>query len=435
MKQLYPLTISSKLPKTIKAIIFSTATLFTFGASAQSLNFSTYQLINGGEGQKGAEYRFDNVLSDVQGNAVVDCIVRIDEISAGVQLKSIDNATSNEAAFQPVLEHMNTTGPSWIQFSFSFVDHNDNSRNHNMFELPLLAASIYGLNGFDKAQEFAECDLGRNSEIIYETGINNLMVTRNGNAFRAENKWGVQTKKIADTYFNENFSLLNKQITGFKVKFGVTRKSQTWSGTSTYNLGLSKNAPDLTAAYHPNGLSFEAVPLKNFVSVEWNATKTESVTNIVIEKSVDGIEFSAINMDMMPVQNIDGHYYYADQAVTPAAHQIYYRLRMIKEDGQDEYSAVRKVEFAEQRSQVEMQLSTKIVSDKLSIHLPLNWKNKEVVFELFNDNGEIIQKVIEHKSSTVEVLEMKPLAAGSFLIKVSCGAEFAQQTVIHTEQL
>ena len=108
---------------------------------------------------------------------------------------------------------------------------------------------------------------------------------------------------------------------------------------------------------------------------------------------------------------------------------------MIKEDGQDEYSAVRKVEFAEQRSQVEMQLSTKIVSDKLSIHLPLNWKNKEVVFELFNDNGEIIQKVIEHKSSTVEVLEMKPLAAGSFLIKVSCGAEFAQQTVIHTEQL
>ncbi|PZR22682.1 MAG: hypothetical protein DI538_28905, partial [Azospira oryzae] len=114
MKQLYP---------SIKAI-FSFALLLMAGvASAQNLSFNEHSLVNGGDGQKGAEYRFTGVLKNAAGAPVTDCIIRIENISAGVVLKDIDAAGNAENAFQPVLEHMNTTGPSWIEFSFRFVQH------------------------------------------------------------------------------------------------------------------------------------------------------------------------------------------------------------------------------------------------------------------------------------------------------------------------
>lgn len=376
MKQLYPQSTTKLLPNLFKAICLTATAFFTLSASAQSLNFKSYKLVNGGEGQKGAEYRFDNVLTDVNGNAVADCIVRIDEISSGVQLKSIDNAANEDAAFQPVVEHMNTIGPSWIEFSFSFIPHDDTKKVDGVFELPLLAASIYGLNGFDKAQEFAECDLGRNSQIVYETEINNLMVTRNGNTYRAENKWGVQTAKTNAGLLNEKFSLLNQQVTGLKVKFGVNRKAQTWAGVSTYNLALSKSAPELALASNLTKEAPGTQLMNNFVSAE-NANGKKPALNSTSRNTIP----------------------------------------------------------AEQMSQVEMQISSKIVADRLSLHLPQGWAGKEVVFELYNDNGEIIQKVIEHKSSAVEVLDMKPLVAGSYVIMASCEKEFAVQYVIHTHQM
>ncbi|HOA39220.1 MAG TPA: hypothetical protein PKJ36_12505, partial [Flavihumibacter sp.] len=235
MKLLYP---------SIKAIFSVMLMVIAGSTSAQNLSFNAYRLVNGGDGQKGAEYRFDGVVSNAFGQPVTDCIVRIENISAGVQLKNID--ATGDAALQPVVEHMNTTGPSWIEFSFRFVQHQENNFQSIETTLPALAASVYGLNGFDRAQEFVEYDLGNNSQVVYETAVNNLMVSRSGNAFHAENKWGILTAGKNNV---EKMSLMNQQVSTFKVKVGINRKNQTWTGTSTYNLELSNNNEALVAAY------------------------------------------------------------------------------------------------------------------------------------------------------------------------------------------
>ncbi|MFT4022510.1 MAG: hypothetical protein QM664_01850 [Flavihumibacter sp.] len=240
MKRLYP---SIKIAFTILFLAI------TGSAGAQYLSFTNYELINGGDGQKGAEYRFSGVMSDAAGQPTTDCIVRIENISAGVALKSIDRSgAAGSAALQPVVEHMNTTGPSWIEFSFRFVQHQENAYQSTVAAIPTLAASVSGLNGFDRAQEFVEYDLGDNSLVVYETAMNNMMVTRNGSAFHAENKWGVLTGNSP-----EKMSLMNQQVAGFTVKVGVNRKSQTWTGTSVYNLELSHTNEMLTAAYGMQG--------------------------------------------------------------------------------------------------------------------------------------------------------------------------------------
>lgn len=369
MKQLYPAI------KTVFVFI-----LF-FGVkplSAQSLSFRQHDLVNGGEGQKGAEYRFTGVISDAAGAPLTDCIVRIDNISAGVQLKNIDFASGAEdAAFQPLVEHMNTLGPSWIEFSFSFVPHQMNPTKESITQLPMIAASIYGLNGFDRAQEFAECDLGRNSQVIYENGINNLMVTRTGNAFRAENKWGVQTAKFNGAIGIETFSLLNQQVSNFKVKFGVNRKNQSWAGISKYNLSVSNNAPELTAK----------VPVLN------PGTFSSQETLVA-----DGNAKVATYKRNNAIKNITA----AAMATT---------------------------------TQVELGSSAKQFTAGLKLGLPLNWIDQEVVFDIYNSNGEILRKVIEHKANGTVELDLQDLAAGAYLIRATCGKEFAVKQALHMEQL
>jgi hypothetical protein len=432
MKQLYPRQFATVL----KNVLVLSAMFSFMSVSAQSLNFSKYELVKGGEGQKGAEYRFSGVVNDAVGNPTVDCIVRIDDMSSGVILKSIDNQNSSDlAAFQPVVEHVNTIGPSWIEFSFSFVPHAGVKNADGMFQLPLLAASIYGLSGFDRAQEFVECDLGNNSQVIYETEINNLMVTRMGTAFRAENKWGVQTDKIPAAAMNERFALLNQQVSGLKVKFGINRKAQTWAGTCLYNLSLSSTAPDLAAVYKPTVISFDAKVQQNYVSVEWNTAKTDAIKDVIIEKSTDGETFQAIGkIDMQTVKNANGSFSYADQAVAAAQNQSFYRLHMIKENGEEEYSAIRKVELTTLANQVAIKLVNSPVAGKMAVAIPAAWSNKKVSFEIYNDQAELLRKVIEPKAPANVKLNMQDLPAGTYVIRAYCGKEFAVEYAINSKQ-
>jgi hypothetical protein len=437
MLQFYPRPMTISLAKILKIVVILACLFNVSKLSAQSLSFKNYELVNGGEGQKGAEYRFTGVINDASGNPIADCIVRIDNISPGVQLKNIDiPSEDNDAAFQPVVEHKNTIGPSWIEFNFSFIPHSNHGAQE-MYQLPLLAASIYGLNGFQRAQEFAECDLGRNSQVVYETEITNLMVTRNGNTFRAENKWGVETNKIPTSGFNEKFSLLNQQVSGLKVKFGVNRKQQSWAGISKYNLSLSNSAPDMSIAYQPSLLAFDAKLNQNVVSLEWNAAKPESVKNLTIEKSADGAAFTSIgNLDLNLAANVNGQFSYVDQSnVNPSANQVFYRLRMVTNTGKEEFSTIRKVNLTDIRTQVQMQISSKYVQDVCSVSLPENWIGKEMVIEIFNANGEMVKKITEHKALQAASVEMDDLADGSYVIRASCGKEFAVQYAIRANQL
>ncbi len=340
----------------IKAIFVFALLTVTGAASAQNLSFNEYRLVNGGDGQKGAEYRFTGVVADAFGQPLTDCIIRIEDISAGVALRSIDmSGAGDNSAFQPVVEHMNTTGPSWIEFSFRFVQHQENPFQSTAATLPALEASVYGLNGFDRAQEFVEYDLGSNSQVVYETAMNNMMVTRMGTAFHAENKWGVRT---AGSNF-EKMSLLNQQVSAFRVKVGINRKSQTWAGVSTYNLALSHDSETLAAAYGTQS---------NLASLAGYKVTGKKETNFKGER-------------------------------------------------------------------VEMGSSARQFTESLKLGLPVNWISKEVVFDIYNADGQIVRTIIEHRAAGTVTLEMQDLSNGSLVIRATCGKEFALQQAFHMAQL
>jgi hypothetical protein len=193
----------------------------------------------------------------------------------------------------------------------------------------------------------------------------------------------------------------------------------------------------MSVASQPAVIAFDAKLNQNFVSLEWNAAKPESLKDLTIEKSADGTVFTSIgDVDLNNAVNVNGQFSYIDQSnVSPSANQVFYRLRMITNTGKEEFSAIRKVNFADVRTQVQINISSRSIQDKCSIGLPQNWLEKEVVIELFNENGDIVKKITEHKAAAVVTVEMDDLPAASYVIRASCNTEFAIQYAIHSNKI
>jgi len=95
-------------------------------------------------------------------------------------------------------------------------------------------------------------------------------------------------------------------------------------------------------------IDIKAVPSAagGVVNVDWEVTHEATTTGYIIERSVDGVNFSAIGT--MPYQqsnNIDNSYQYADNAAFGIGGTLYYRVRETETGGQFIYSKIVSVEL------------------------------------------------------------------------------------------
>ncbi|GAO45078.1 T9SS type A sorting domain-containing protein [Flavihumibacter petaseus] len=85
---------------------------------------------------------------------------------------------------------------------------------------------------------------------------------------------------------------------------------------------------------------------------------------------------------------------------------------------------------ADDMQQVEMNVLHKMVTDQLKLGIPINWMEKEVVFDFYNADGKLMRKVIEHRSATNLTIDLSGLPAGTVVVRASCGKEFAVQQLM-----
>jgi hypothetical protein len=229
-------------------ILYSSLFLLVGSLKAQSqqaktsLYFHHPVLIEGEFGQVGAAYKFTGVISASNGQALTDCVVRIEAISEGVELKSIDLEESNQlAAFEPVVEHQQTIGAASVCFSFEFKPHDPATNMDGKYIFPALAASLSGLKGLEDAQAFAECAIGKNGRVWLNKEAKNVLIARNGDAFRAQYKWSTEEEPLSLSSTPIVFA--NQDVSGFKLKMGVNSKGSPYRGRSVYNLVLTETVP------------------------------------------------------------------------------------------------------------------------------------------------------------------------------------------------
>ncbi len=252
-------------------ILYSSLFLLVGTSQAQSpqattpLYFHHPVLIEGQSGQVGSAYKFTGVISASNGQPLTDCVVRVEALSEGVELQSIDQEESNQlAAFEPVVEHQQTIGAASVSFSFEFVPHDPATNTEGKYIFPALAASLSGLKGLEDAQAFAECAIGKNGRVWVNRESKNIMLARSGDAFRAQYKWSNEDETLSVNAAPVVFA--NQEVSGFRIKMGVNSKGSPYKGRSVYNLLLTESVPVSQAG---NAVHFASMIKKIDMLPEW----------------------------------------------------------------------------------------------------------------------------------------------------------------------
>jgi hypothetical protein len=77
----------------------------------------------------------------------------------------------------------------------------------------------------------------------------------------------------------------------------------------------------------------------NRIDLNWETTLEQGVQNFIIEKSTNGTDWNAIGTVKSSGISNGSNYFFADDKLT-AAPKLYYRLKMVNEDGSAQYSGI-----------------------------------------------------------------------------------------------
>ncbi|HUM67080.1 MAG TPA: T9SS type A sorting domain-containing protein, partial [Chitinophagaceae bacterium] len=67
---------------------------------------------------------------------------------------------------------------------------------------------------------------------------------------------------------------------------------------------------------------------------------------------------------------------------------------------------------------------------ELRVTIPSHWQGKKISYEVFSTSGQKLFQQVSNLASQTETIDMSRLAAGSYIVKVTCGNETAHQKLI-----
>jgi len=437
MIRLYPNSLMAKcisLPSLFKFVLVSTFfTAFSITASSQVLSFNNPVLQSGGAGQDGAIYRFPNV------NDTLDALVVINgRSSSNVTLVTIDDTNAGyNTAFQPVVTFNNGTVTSatdwWMDFSIIYVKTNTSQA----VAIKSFSASALDIDGNGtRISEYVSFYYMQTYSLAANTQmtLSNLFEFINGLFGLIGEKFvGPSTNYAGIDSANTNVmvSTLYSNISGFRVRTGAQSTSASTGATRDYSFNFASNAA-AASSLPVQLISWNATVAPKGVALSWSAAKEINVSNYVIERSLDGVEYKDAAMiftagDGNSSQRID--YSYTDKMTTSAQGLIYYRLRMVDADGSFKRSAVCVVRLGKNAETPVVNVYPNPAVNTVMVTVPAAWQNKPVSVEVYNSNGQMMRHISNASAGQTEMIDVKNLTAGMYIVRVSNGTQTATQQI------
>lgn len=169
----------------------------------------------------------------------------------------------------------------------------------------------------------------------------------------------------------------------------------------------------------------------NVVSLKWTTTMERNTSHFMVERSLDGIEYSdAAMLTTAGNSDLKRNYSFDDKIPSGTAGVIYYRLTLFIKDGSTRTSDVRIVRIGKTSETVKMIAYPNPVVTDVRITIPQNWQDKKVDYQLVNTNGQIIKSFSLQHAGQTEVISMAQVPAGMYIMKVSNGDEISSQAIV-----
>jgi hypothetical protein len=167
------------------------------------------------------------------------------------------------------------------------------------------------------------------------------------------------------------------------------------------------------------------------VNLSWTTVSEKNFNLFEVERSFDGADYKTISV-VFATGSTDtkSNYSYTDNVKEIAKSVIYYRLKMVDIDGSFKYSDIRVIRIGEQTETVKIMTYPNPVGNEVRVTIPASWQNKEVKYEVFNTNGQIVIVKMNTNASQTEVIDMKNISRGLYIVKLTNGTQTAQQKII-----
>jgi hypothetical protein len=170
--------------------------------------------------------------------------------------------------------------------------------------------------------------------------------------------------------------------------------------------------------------NWEAIPGKDKVKLQWTTSSEINASHFIIERSADGIHFSAIST-VQAIGNSQSDINYSKEDNDPLPGKSYYRLKMVDIDTKSEYSTIRIVFLS---ATAMAKIAGNPVQNKLEIVSSATSSNSE--WQIINLTGQTLKKGILNAGRTE--VNVSSLAAGNYWLRLSINREI--QTLAFIKQ-
>lgn len=178
-----------------------------------------------------------------------------------------------------------------------------------------------------------------------------------------------------------------------------------------------------------NGL--KAVKDAKQVVVSWSAENEKSLSHFVVERSVDGKNFSDV-ATVFASGDAAGSATYSYKDKTPASSTttISYRIRMVEASQQTSYSSVTSVRMPrEMESGVTIATYPNPVQNQLNISVPNAWQGQALNVDIYSSNGILVETKKYQNAAATETIYISHLPKGIYIVKAGNKSDTAQQTI------
>lgn len=292
-------------------------------------------------------------------------------------------------------------------------------QNPSVFNSTVMSYDLYDNGGLFKRFQIADPD------------VNGMKVTVVAN-FDVVPQTRTVTFQSAGSWFN---FVSNGNGTGLNGGEGMTASISSATQVLTLQPGEYHVYLDRTVVLPLKLLGFNAIRNHTNISLVWQTTNEKNVTNYVVERSLDGTNFSGITT-VAAKNSAAGQLSYTYVDSDPAAlnndNEVYYRLKMVDLDGAYSYSNIAVISSAAtgsrftlypnpvKGSQAFISLEESQVS---SIHLKIEDMNGRLFKNYF------LPTFSSNKNIPVDI---KNLAAGVYSLQVETGKKtFVHQFIIN----
>ncbi|WP_166437026.1 T9SS type A sorting domain-containing protein [Niastella caeni] len=403
---------------------------------APGLEFKDASLVSGTAGQDGAVYKFPNVTTNVDGYIKIS-----GRSSAGVKLTTIDlTGTGWDKAFQPQVSYKNKNAgwgerDWWMEFEISFVSQTDNLPV-SISSMDVTAIDIDGdgrdVNEWVSLYNLASYTTEQSTLLQVSDLLESILsvLTLTGKKFDGPdtNYGNIDTSatRVMTTARYTNKSQFRIRTGGHSDDRDIDaeRMYSFWFKSFAYNAPVQSPLPVVLS-------SFTARKSSNQVLLNWNTDMEKDVSHFVVEKSLNGKDFTDAGIVFTEGNsNVRKEYNFKDDLKSITSGLVYYRLKIVDIDGRYKQSAVRIIRVSEENTARSITVYPNPAVSDVRITLSSTWQDNPVNMQVFNANGQCVLQRTNTRPGQTETINVSNLTAGMYIVKVSNGVEATTQRFI-----